>query len=176
MLGVKFEVEAAAQQKVSSEAATVTDPAKIELKEFPGQPGLKRTPAIEQLERALHLAVQATPESDRIDLLVRNLAQARLEAVFGVVYGQLYGTQLAALLELEARRKVTANVAVQFYQERVEKVFPAAYANYGFAGWLGFLKMRGLVEQTHEDIAITDLGVDFVMWLRGSGLDVNKPL
>lgn len=51
-----------------------------------------RTEAIGTLERELHTNLKAVKEN-QIDILIRNLAQARLEALFGTVYAGISGAR-----------------------------------------------------------------------------------
>lgn len=167
---MEVEVDAADQQQKTGELVTVNPAAgTIELKELPG---FLRTEAIGNLERELHSNLKAIKEN-QIDLLIRNLAQARLEAAFGIIYAGIFGSQIVGLTALEARRKVTASEAYAFYQE-FEKKYPEIYNGYGFSGWLGFLKQRGLVEAVGDDIRITPLGDDFLKWLKATKLSFNK--
>ncbi len=143
----------------------------IKLKEFPNLP---RTNAITSVEHQLHDAVKDVNENDKVDILIRNLAQARLEAGFGIVYAVIFGSQISGLIELAARRKVSAQEAFEFYKPYAEE-YPEVYTEYGFSGWRGFLINRGLIEAVDDDIRITDIGDDFLKWLRATGLGQNKP-
>lgn len=142
----------------------------IELKEIPG---LTRTVAIANLERDIHSRLKSVT-ADPTDVLVRNLAQARLEAAFGYTYAGIFGSQIRGLIELKARRKVPTDEALNYYRQ-VESMFPEFYAGYGFAGWLGFLKNHLLVGQEDRDVFITDIGDDFMLWLQAKQLSINKP-
>jgi hypothetical protein len=167
---VEVEVDAADQQQKAGALVSVdVSSGTIELKELPG---LTRTEAIGNLERELHVNLKNVTEN-QVDILIRNLAQARLETAFGIVYAGIFGSQIVGLNELAARRKVAATEAYTFYQE-FEKKYPEIYAGYGFSGWIGFLKDRGLVAQTGDDIRITPLGDDFLTWLRATKLSRNK--
>jgi hypothetical protein len=168
--GIKLEMEAAEQQAIPDSTTTSVMSGTIELKEIPG---LVRTPAMANLERDFH-AILRGGIADPIDVLVRNLAQARLEAAFGAIYAVIFGSQITGLKELSARRRVTNAEAHQFYSE-VEKQNPEAYAGYGFSGWLSFLKNRGLIRQEGEEVVITDVADDFLTWLQATRLPVNKP-
>lgn len=169
---VELEVDAAEQQqragdlvKVDSDSGTVT------LKEIPG---LVRTAAITRLELDLHEKLKGiTPGTQPVDVLVRNLAQARLEAAFGFIYAGIFGSQIAGLISLEARRKVHNDEAHKYFLE-VEQKFPEVYTDYGFSGWLGFLKNHGLIVQTNDDVSISDFGDDFLRWLRATRLSISK--
>ncbi len=163
-------MDAADQQQKTGELVSVNAASgAIELKELPG---FVRTEAIGNLERDLHANLKNITENQE-DILIRNLAQARLEAAFGIVYAGIFGSQILGLTSLEARRKVPATEAYAFYQE-FEKKYPEVYTGYGFSGWLGFLKQRGLVEAAGDDIRITPIGDDFLKWLRATKLSLNK--
>jgi hypothetical protein len=168
---VEVEIDAADQQQKTGELVKINVSAgTIELKELPG---FTRTEAIAALERKLHSDLAAIT-GNQTDILIRNLAQARLEAAFGIIYAGIFGSQIVGLNELAARRRVAASEAHAFYQE-FEKKFPEMYTGYGFSGWLGFMKQRGLVEAVGDDIRITPLGDDFLTWLKATKLSTNKP-
>ncbi len=166
-----LEMDAAEQQQQAAELVKArTSPDSIELKEIPG---LVRTAAIAKLERELHsLLGQVT--ADPIDVLVRNLAQARLEARFGYIYAGIFGSQIKGLIELGARRAVSSDEAYGFYVE-YEKQFPEVYNGYGFPGWLGFMIKHSLIVQNGTQVAISDFGDDFLKWLKATQLTINKP-
>ena len=105
----------------------------IELKEIPG---LTRTPAMAKIERELH-ALLKTVTADPVDVLVRNLAQARLEAWFGKVYASIFGSQIHGLIELRARRKIPTAQAIAYYDE-YEKANPEFYKGMGLPDGSGF--------------------------------------
>lgn len=166
---VTVEMDALEQQpktdtKMEAESGTV------ELKEIPG---LTRTPAMARLERQLHAQLKNVT-AEPVDVLVRNLAQARLEAMFGNIYARIFGSQIRGLKELKARRKVPTADAVAFYAE-YEKANPEFYKGYGFPGWIGFLKNTGLITQNTDDVVITEVGDDFLTWLDAVKLTPNKP-
>lgn len=170
---LELEVDAAEQQQRAGDLVKVdTDPGTVTLKDIPG---LVRTTAIARLELELHEKLKSiTPGTEPVDVLVRNLAQARLEAAFGFIYAGIFGSQIAGLISLEARRKVSNDEAHRYFLE-VDQRFPQVYADYGFAGWLGFLKNHGLIAQAGDDVAVTDFGDDFLLWLRATRLSIAKP-
>ncbi len=165
-----LELDAAEQQQQAAELAKVGSPDGIELKEIPG---LGRTAAIGKLEREIHVQLKQVT-ADPVDVLVRNLAQARLEARFGFIYAGIFGSQIKVLIELGARRVVSSEEAYNFYVE-YEKRFPDVYIGYGFPGWINFLINHGLIVQNGSQVAVTDFADDFLIWLRATQLTINKP-
>jgi hypothetical protein len=168
----KLDFDAAGQQATPA-PPDVISPDKIELQEFPG---LTRTKAMGMIERHLlaSLAANPMPSDKAIPLLVRNLAQTRLEARFGLIYSQIFGTQIRWLEALGACRTVTNAEALAFYEEAIaaEREF---YESYGFTGWLSFLKNHSLIEQDNARVVITDLGDDFLLWLQVTPVPKTKP-
>lgn len=174
--GVKAELAelAAAVQQTATSAVVAevkAEEGSIELKELPGLP---RTQAMGKLEKELHANLRAFPEDQRIDLLVRNLAQSRLEAAFALTYHAIFGSQIEGLIQLRARRKVVNDEAYAFYQP-YEQQYPDVYKGYGFGGWLNFLTSKGLVKQEADGVlSITDEGDDFLKWMEARKLSSKK--
>jgi hypothetical protein len=169
--GFKIEADAAEQQQKAADLARSNlDSGSIALKDIPG---LTRTEAIANIEREIFERLKSIT-AEPVDVLVRNLAQARLEAAFGFIYAGIFGSQIRGLIALEARRKIPTDEAFRFYKE-IEAQYPEIYAGYGFVGWIGFVKSRGLVAQVADDVAITAFGDDFLRWLQATQLTINKP-
>jgi hypothetical protein len=160
--GVEFDVQ---------RAITVQSSTSGELKELPG---LARTPPIAAIEKSIHNALQLYKPETHVDLLVRHLAQSRLEAVFERVYGAIYGSQIAGLRELAKRGgKISMADAVKGFDEaKSRSAFPA---NVTFDLWLQFLKVFNLIEAEDNEIRMTDIGNDFLLYLSAKGLPENKP-
>jgi hypothetical protein len=76
------------------------------------------------------------------------------------------------LIELRARRKIPTAQAVAYFEEKTN---PEFYKGYGFAGWIGFLRNNQLITQTEDDVVITDIGNDFLIWLEATKLSPNRP-
>lgn len=157
------------RQKDAEKAAGSKSPGDVQLKEIPGT---TRSPAIAALEREIHTNLERIPDN-KIDVLVRALAQSRLEGLFSTVYGGIFGSQIAGLMALQARRRVTAKEAYEFYKPYEEK-HPEVYKSYGFRGWLTYLLGHQLISQQGEDILITEIGDDFLGWMLARNLSQNK--
>jgi hypothetical protein len=165
--GVEF--DPAAQQNSAAEsrsaAASVLQPL----------PGLDRTPTIEALEKHLLQALAVVDESKKVALLVRLLAQARLEHAFALIYNSIFGSQIAFLRYLEKTVRASQSDA-QSYMETAKARAPELYGNYGFGGWMSFLVSQGLVDVANEELTITGFGRDFLLYLSARKLSETKPL
>jgi hypothetical protein len=164
--GIKINASGEDQQK--AEASSVPD----KLRRLPSD--LPRTPAIEKLEKELLSNVANLKDEERIEILAFSLAEARLHAAFGVIYAQIYGSQLFGLFELDVRRRVTNEEAHAFFIEYAAKRFPPIYENYSYSGWLRFLIANNLIEQDQNHVSITEIGREFVAWLRRTRLPLEK--
>lgn len=164
--GVEFEV---ATQKQSADPAVRTPGTLADL------PGLGRTEAIAALERQLHDSLEReVPDGQRVDRLVRLLAEARITAAFEAAYRVIFGSQIQGLRTLNERGGAVLEGEVRKYFEEVSAKFPDVYGSFSFEEWLGFLLRQGLVERGAK-INITPLGIDFLHFLTARQLPENKP-
>ena len=101
-----------------------------ELKELPG---LARTKVMGELEAELHKQLQLFDADKRLDLTVHYLAQSRLEQLFEWIYGQIFGSQIAALRSLMAVPSGQMTLAdVISYFDNVKSSEGARYQNVSF--------------------------------------------
>lgn len=150
------------------------DPPKIsiptEVKEVQGHP---RTKMMETIEKSLLANLDLHPEKDKISLLVRLLAQSRLETVFERIYSLIFGSQIQGLKALN-NGNASLEDAHAFF-ETYKKTNEEFYSKYGFKGWFGFLVSQELVSQEGTAISITNLGKDFLVYIAVKNLSENKP-
>jgi hypothetical protein len=164
----EIKINAGGEDQQKAEASSVPD----KLRRL--SPDLPRTPAIEKLEKELLGNVANLEEKKRTEILAFSLAEARLHAAFGVIYAQVYGSQILGLFELDVRRRVTNEEAHAFFIEYAAKRFPPIYENYSYSGWLRFLIANNLIEQDQNYVSITEIGREFVAWLRRTRLPLEK--
>jgi hypothetical protein len=144
-----------------------------ELKELPG---LARTKVMGELEAELHKQLQLFDVDKRLDLLVHYLAQSRLEQLFEWIYGQIFGSQIAALRTLiAAGGQVTLADAISYF-DNVKSNQGAPYQNVSFDQWSAFLRNQQLIRVVGDRVEIVDLGRDFLLFLSTRGRPENKPL
>jgi hypothetical protein len=158
----------------ASSAGALTDPTQIVLKDLPG---LGRTPAIADLERLLHAALNQGDDSneDRIDRLVRLLAEARIATEFERIYRIIFGSQIRGLRILNQEGAIPIADARQRFNA-VIKDFPDFYNSNSFDSWINFLIEVALVAKDNKDMLIlTPLGKDFLHFLTQRGYSENRP-
>jgi hypothetical protein len=146
------------------------------LKDFPG---LTRSPAISEVEIALHqsldkqLANQNLQESDKVDYLIRELAVSRLVSHFLRVYNIIFGSQIRGLQLLNQRDSVHISEAQSFF-EIAKASDPQFYGNYKFEDWLNFLVQAFFIHIDNDQISITPAGLDFLQFLLAYKFNIEK--
>ncbi len=110
-----FGVEASFDAKEQAQAKELTQQVPIALEaNVPGFPD--SSPALSKMEKAVQDLVEAIPSEQRVARLTRSVAQQALNAGFAIVYINIFGSQIKGLIELSARRKVSAAEALLFFQ------------------------------------------------------------
>lgn len=142
------------------------------LKDFPG---LGRTDAIASVERLLidNLEKQNILEKDKVEYLIRHLAETRLVTHFFRLYTYILGSQIDGLRRLNERKKVSIEEAKEFFEE-IKSRNPALYQNFSFEQWLRYLANNNLIRVDSSLVEITDAGRDFLLFLTIERLPENK--
>ncbi len=130
-------------------------------------------PAVNIIETRIRNDLESVETSKRDSVLLRALAQSRLEAGHEFTYNRIFGSQIAVLKRLNEAGRATIEDAQQFF-ELYAKQYPEVYNNYGFRGWLGFLSSNALVSQQDNIFQITEFGRDFWTYLTEKRLAENK--
>jgi hypothetical protein len=126
------------------------------------------------IEKSIHEALPLFAADTHVDLLIRQLAQTRLEVVFERAYGAIFGTQFALLRALMGTGGTMSLATVlQFFGEAKSKGLAAAELI--FENWLRYPRVFELVEVDAEEVKITNLGRDFLIFLSAKGLREDRP-
>jgi hypothetical protein len=136
-----------------------------------------RRPGMDADARVADLQLQLFDADKRLDLTVHYLAQSRLERLFEWIYGQIFGSQIAALRSLMAVPSGQMTLAdVISYFDNVKSSEGARYQNVSFDQWSAFLRNQQLILVVGDRVEITDLGTDFLLFLSARGRPENKSL
>ncbi|HMJ44397.1 MAG TPA: hypothetical protein VK522_19190 [Pseudolabrys sp.] len=138
-------------------------------------PGLQRTAKMAEIEKSIHQALELYDSNKQVDLLVRHLAQSRLETVFERIYGAIFGSQILGLRALAntGGGSVSKEEAIKFFDD-VKSKYPEFYGKSTFEDWISFLRSFELVRDNGNSVEITELGRDFLLYLTARGLSENK--
>ena len=143
-----------------------------ELKVLPGFPD--RTPMITKVETDLHAELDIIDPDKRIDLLVRHLAVARLRKNFEQILRTLFGSQIRALRALsKAEGGRTSRAESIAYFDEVKAKYADFYEKNTFDEWIRYPVSAGLVEAKNDEVAITDFGREFLIYMNALGLSEN---
>lgn len=112
---------------------------------------------------------------------VRMFATAAVERNHESSYRLIFGSQIAALHALNQRGPIDIAEGIKVFNEAVASD-PEFYANsnFTFEQWAGFLIGAGYVETSSVNLVtgtkagLTPLGRDFIFWLHGRGVPLNK--
>lgn len=140
-----------------------------------GSEHIATTPIAEEIEQNIRRDLQAVRDEEKVAVLTRVLARSRLETLFERLYYQIFGSQIAGLKVLNAYNSTNLEGARNFLENSTHEV-AKLYEGYGFAGWIGFLRDRGLIRQEGETIHITDFGREFLDYIRVNALPEEKAL
>jgi hypothetical protein len=165
--GFKAKIDVAEQQQGDNPTSIALDVQKPTLDPSP-------SPAVNIIEARIRRESENIDAAKKEAILLRALAQSRLQAGHEFTYNRIFGSQILGLKRLNEVGRATVDDAREFFKPYAEQ-FPQIYANYGFDGWLGFLKGNALITQTGNTIEITDFGREFLFYLTAARLSENKP-
>jgi len=137
----------------------------------------RSTPAVRSLEETLSLEINKRPSEQRQAVLVHELAISRLVAHFERSYRLIFGSQIRALRLLDKDEGgVPTEEAFTFF-EQVKLGNPEFYENRSFHEWSRFLiDGTGFVARRDGNYVLTDLGREFLSFLREMDYPEDKPL
>jgi hypothetical protein len=154
--GVEFN-EVQQQQIVKRNEISFED-----LKEFEHLP---RTQFMGELERLVLNELKVINDEDKIPLLVRHLAQNRIELAAERVYWSIFGSQIRGLERLRDNGgRVSLDRARGFFAEVAEQ-FSDVYENVSFEQWFRFVQTQGLAIIENDEVVLTPFGSDFLTYL-----------
>jgi len=130
--------------------------------------------AVALIEGNIRNELGSVDPTKKEQILIRALAESRLQAGHEFTYNRIFGSQIAALKRVNEKGSATVDEVLDFFKPIAEK-FPQIYNGYGFEGWFSFLKTNSLVEQVGDSIRITAFGRDFLLYLTNTPLTELKP-
>ena len=168
-------VEFIPQQLGSSDTLGEVLPSDQSTKE--GLPILEQslTPAQRAIRDTVKKELEDYPEKDRSEILVAAVAKERLLRHFTAAYSNMFGSQIRSLEILNQRNgRITLDEASKEYSE-LQKEIPEL-SSWTLERYISYLRRFQLIDLDSENIFLTDIGRDFIIWLNAVGADKNKPL
>ncbi len=133
-------------------------------------PNFQRTAAIAEVEKGLHTSLSFYKAEDRIDLLVGELAATRLTRHFESAWGIIFESQIRAVQTVAG-----AGGAIDISTLRTLYDAVGYPPEFSYEDWLNFPVAQYLARRVGDQIEITDLGRDFLMWLPVKGALRRSP-
>jgi hypothetical protein len=133
-------------------------------------------PTIRDLEAQLREGLSDYNPEKHIDLLLRNLAQARIERAFEAVYAEIFDSQVKALMELRNAGGTIDRADAEQYFEQVKLKFPDAFGSTSFDQWFSYAQRNLLAQEIDGRIVITQVGRDFLEFVQGTKAGIVRPL
>jgi len=109
-------------------------------------------------------------DNEKIDILVRSLANSRLELEFNKIAYLVFGSQISLLIRLSSSSQGLHVTQAEIIFNQAKDKYPDFHTNRSLNDWLGYLLATNLINQTTEGINITQYGKDFLKHL----IDTNQ--
>lgn len=115
-------------------------------------------------------ALVSRSEVDSETLLIHELAASNFREEYILIYSQIFGTQLDALVAAEK-----GPIELKpFYSQHVELTKEETSYKPSEQNWRYFLNRHALIEEKEEKVILTENGQLFLKYVRGKGLSLNK--
>lgn len=115
-------------------------------------------------------------ETDKV--LLRHLAGTQLLLEFERIHSVIFGSQLYLLRQLNSNlgNGITESDVFEHF-DRVKQHFSESYNNWDANQYLSFLFSKLLITKDENNIIhLTNLGVEYLIWITRNGQSENKPL
>jgi hypothetical protein len=116
-------------------------------------------------------------ETDTAKVLIRHLAATQLLLSFEQIHGLIFGTQIHLLRKLN---EVTGNGRsvdyVEGFIDKAKELNPDAIGSWSYKQYLSFLFDRLLIVQHDKYIHISNLGVEYLIWIARAGKRDDNPI
>jgi hypothetical protein len=133
-------------------------------------------PTIRDLEAKLRDGLGDYIAEKHVDLLLRDLAQARIERAFESVYAEIFDSQVKGLFELRNSGGSIDRADAAQYFERVKLKFPDAFGSNNFDRWFAYVERNLLARATEGKIVLTPVGRHFLEFVQAYKVGILRPL
>ena len=144
------------------------------LDELVAIPGVERSASAAKLEVELHQNLLKFDQDIRLNLLVRELAQTRLNFAYLDIYRIIFGSQIRFMKEIRANgRELPLERLFDYFRSlQSENEF---HKGMQIEDYTAFLATRGLIFIDSESVFLTDYGNDFLAFVFDNALPENVP-
>lgn len=133
------------------------------------------SPLQAEIETNTRTAAQQNQPNDREGFYVKLIAIGLLSFTYDTIWLTIYKSQLMALLEVNRQNGLLPMAEFKAYYNQAAAASPAAYANYSFEKWSGYMTSQILVIiHPSQMVEITARGKDFLKYAVHWGKDANQ--
>lgn len=132
----------------------------------------------EEVEQRLQgQLAQLSNDNEKIDVLVKNLAQQQLTGAFEKIYYNIFGTQIRLLefLSVQESGSAETNDIIPYFEE-FKNNNPESFAEAKLSDYLNFFVTWGLIIFGDNRYTITKQGRAFLTYITAMQLNKNKAL
>jgi len=128
----------------------------------------------EKIKEDLQLR-NVTNSDEKVEVLIHQLAAARVLTWFEKTYYTLFGTQIALLKSLnETPEGLSKHFLSSSYFGTIKNKYPKEFSSWSVDNYLNFLITSNLILQENNKWFITVVGREFLTWLTKSGYSELK--
>jgi hypothetical protein len=130
----------------------------------------------EELEQRINEQLeQIAGDNNKIDILVKNLAQQQISNAFEKVYYSIFGSQIKLLefLSIQVEGKAPVQAVTPFF-DSAKYNNPDIFEGQQFSDYMAFLLTWGLVQNENDKWSITKHGRAFITYITAMQLSKNK--
>ena len=132
------------------------------------------SPVTTELEENFRRIAKEQANEDREGFYARFLGVGLAAHHYELTWTTIFGSQLAAMEELNARGVIPLSDVEKHYNQAVEN-FPDAYRTYTFAQWFAYMQGKMLVATyPSKMVELSWLGKDFLKYLSHTARDPKK--
>ena len=133
--------------------------------------------SILEREKTVHSQLQAfnlKNEEEKISVLSRALATARVALEFNNIANVIFGSQVTLLVQLSGTHNGIAQNQAELIFEQAKTEFPALHSDRKLEDWFMYLHLNNLITSIENRIDITQFGTDFLKYLVDSRMAYNR--
>jgi len=131
------------------------------------------SPITAEVEKNIKFVAQQNSPNDKEAFYARFIGIGLVGYQHDETWYMIYGSQLAALAELNSRGLIPIADLKKHYDQAVAN-YPDTYANYSFQQWMDFMKSRQIIARYPSGmVELSFGGKDFLKYLAHTGRDIH---
>lgn len=114
-------------------------------------------------------------DGDTERILIKHLAGTQLLLNLERIHGHIFGSQIRFLKSLNEQK--VSGISLEFasaYFSQVQKMYPKEFSGWDVEKYLKYLYAESLITETDGQIHITNLGVEYLIWMVRNSRVENK--